>query len=242
MTNIWLPPRLTQIGKEAFLSCIALQEVVIPTELQEIIGIRAFCGCEQSRVFALLDWGRMTNTYKQNTTLFCHVTILSSRHGWSCYPPKDRIRTHLMRSFTRNFLDRQVFHQATKAGALAPVLVGICPLCCPVAQRVRTHLEAAFFFCTGMGAMCAERHKSPSLNSDFFPRVRTPCGHGAQVIVEGREEQSDGGEKNNRVEFRLGVRGMSPARNKPPTQKTNTNQKKTNKQEEPIVRLKSVRV
>ena len=30
----------------------------------------------------------------------------------------------------------------------------------------------------------------------FFSRVRTPCGHGAQVIVEGREEQSDGGEKN----------------------------------------------
>ena len=30
----------------------------------------------------------------------------------------------------------------------------------------------------------------------LFPRVRTPCGHGAQVIVEGREEQSDGGEKN----------------------------------------------
>ena len=30
----------------------------------------------------------------------------------------------------------------------------------------------------------------------FFPRVRTPCGHGAQVIVEGRKEQSDGGEKN----------------------------------------------
>ena len=51
-----LPPRLTQIGKEAFLSCIALQEVVIPTELQEI-GIRAFCGCEQLRVFTLLDLG-----------------------------------------------------------------------------------------------------------------------------------------------------------------------------------------
>ena len=31
---------------------------------------------------------------------------------------------------------------------------------------------------------------------NFFSRVRTPCGHGAQVIVEGREEQSDGGEKN----------------------------------------------
>ena len=30
----------------------------------------------------------------------------------------------------------------------------------------------------------------------FFSRVRTPCGHGAQVIVEGREKQSDGGENN----------------------------------------------
>ena len=30
----------------------------------------------------------------------------------------------------------------------------------------------------------------------FFPRVRTPCGHGAQVIVEGREEKTDGGERN----------------------------------------------
>ena len=30
----------------------------------------------------------------------------------------------------------------------------------------------------------------------FFPRVRTPCGHGAQVIIEGREIQSDGGEED----------------------------------------------
>ena len=30
----------------------------------------------------------------------------------------------------------------------------------------------------------------------FFPRVRTPCGHGAQVIIEGREEKTDGGERN----------------------------------------------
>ena len=29
-----------------------------------------------------------------------------------------------------------------------------------------------------------------------FPRVRTPCGHGAQVIIEGREIQSDGEEKD----------------------------------------------
>ena len=38
--------------------------------------------------------------------------------------------------------------------------------------------------------------QSPGGVAFFFPRVRTPCGHGVQVIVEGREEQSDGGEKN----------------------------------------------
>ena len=33
---IWLPPRLMQIGKEVFLNCIVLQEVVIPTELSDV--------------------------------------------------------------------------------------------------------------------------------------------------------------------------------------------------------------
>ena len=36
MTHIWLPPRLTQIGKEAFPQLHCAQEVVIPTELQEM--------------------------------------------------------------------------------------------------------------------------------------------------------------------------------------------------------------
>ena len=49
-------PRLTQIGKEVFLNCVALQEVVIPTELSDI-GNRAFCGCEQLQRFTPLDWG-----------------------------------------------------------------------------------------------------------------------------------------------------------------------------------------
>ena len=53
---IWLPPRLTQIGKEVFLNCVMLQEVVIPTELSDI-GNRAFCGCEQLQRFTPLDWG-----------------------------------------------------------------------------------------------------------------------------------------------------------------------------------------
>ena len=36
-----------------------------------------------------------------------------------------------------------------------------------------------------------------ALLTPFFPRVRTPCGHGAQVIIEGREIQSDGEDKDN---------------------------------------------
>ena len=35
MVDICLPPRLRQIGKEVFLNCIELQEVVIPIELQD---------------------------------------------------------------------------------------------------------------------------------------------------------------------------------------------------------------
>ena len=35
---------------------MALQEVVIPTELSDI-GNRAFCGCEQLQRFTPLDWG-----------------------------------------------------------------------------------------------------------------------------------------------------------------------------------------
>ena len=53
---IWLPPRLTQIGKEVFLNCVVLQEVVLPTELSNI-GNRAFCGCEPLQRFTPLDWG-----------------------------------------------------------------------------------------------------------------------------------------------------------------------------------------
>ena len=38
---MWLPLRLTQIGKEVFLNCMVLQEVVIPKMLSDT-GNRAF--------------------------------------------------------------------------------------------------------------------------------------------------------------------------------------------------------
>ena len=52
---------------------------------------------------------------------------------------------------------------------------------------------------------------------DFFPRVRTPCGHGAQVIVEGREEQSDGGEKNKDNQNNPKQKNHSPQAESPPS-------------------------
>ena len=72
LTHIWLPPRLTQIGKEVFLNCVVLQEVVIPTELRDI-GIRAFCGCEQLRCFTPLDWGEIDQLVQaeHNAFLMC---------------------------------------------------------------------------------------------------------------------------------------------------------------------------
>ena len=50
-----------RIGKEAFLCCISLRELVIPTELR-YLGIRAFCGCEQLALFTLLDIGDVERT------------------------------------------------------------------------------------------------------------------------------------------------------------------------------------
>ena len=51
----------------------------------------------------------------------------------------------------------------------------------------------------------------------FFPRVRTPCGHGAQVIVEGREEQSDGGENNKNHNHNPKTTTKGPQAESPPS-------------------------
>ena len=65
-----------------------------------------------------------------------------------------------------------------------------CDLC---AHEVDLH--KAFAILTGPRPDIVEVTRQAELFF-FFPRVRTPCGHGAQVIVEGREEQTDGGERN----------------------------------------------
>ena len=69
LADIWLPPKLQRIGKEAFLCCTSLRELVIPIELQ-YIGIRAFCGCEQLALFTLLDFGDCERTIQAENNAF----------------------------------------------------------------------------------------------------------------------------------------------------------------------------
>ena len=78
---IWLPPRLTQIGKEVFLNCVVLQEV-IPTELSDI-GNRAFCGCEQLQ---LPPWTGVTlnSGCRQSTMPSLCVTNLKNPNAAPC--------------------------------------------------------------------------------------------------------------------------------------------------------------
>ena len=54
LVDIWLPPKIQRIGKEAFLCCTSVRELVIPPKLR-YLGIRAFCGCDQLSLFTQLD-------------------------------------------------------------------------------------------------------------------------------------------------------------------------------------------
>ena len=80
LIDIWLPPKLQRIGKEAFLCCISLRELVIPTELR-YLGIRTFCGCEQLVLFTLQDIGDAARTIQaeNNAFLMCDNFV---RESW----------------------------------------------------------------------------------------------------------------------------------------------------------------
>ena len=67
------------------------------------------------------------------------------------------------------------------------------------------------------GATQERSHTMTEIDLAFFPRVRTPCGHGAQVIVEGREEQSDGGEKNKDHKHNPKTTTKGPQAESPPS-------------------------
>ena len=80
-----------------------------------------------------------------------------------------------------------------------------------VSTRTWTHAQKPTHYLNSLDLTLLTTHLPDNSHSDFlrdekcfratrrlvfFSRVRTPCGHGAQVIVEGREKQPDGGENN----------------------------------------------
>ena len=117
---IWLPPRPTQIGKEVFLNCVALQEVVIPTELSDI-GIRAFCGCEQLQRFTPLDWGEIEQSVQAEHNAFFMCDKFERHCAWSCSPLKDPILMLLTKSCSMNVPDLGPVYTGVKVGVLASV-------------------------------------------------------------------------------------------------------------------------
>ena len=64
--------------------------------------------------------------------------------------------------------------------------------------------------------MASQRELTPQPMEVFFPRVRTPCGHGAQIIIEGREMQSDGGKGQRQPNNKPNKTNHSPQAETPP--------------------------
>ena len=88
LVDLWLPPKVRRIGKEAFLCCTSLREVVIPPMLR-YLGIRAFCGCEQLSLFTQLDEADSDRGVQaeDNTFLMCDNF---ERESWiELLPPRD---------------------------------------------------------------------------------------------------------------------------------------------------------
>ena len=88
LVDIWLPPKVQRIGKEAFLCCTSLRKLVIPPKLQ-YLGIRAFCGCEQFALFTQLDkaYSHRGVQAEDNAFLMCDNF---KRESWiELLPPTD---------------------------------------------------------------------------------------------------------------------------------------------------------
>ena len=88
LVDIWLPPKLQRIGKEAFLCCISLRELVIPTELR-CLGIRAFCGCEQLVLITLLDMEDAARTIQAENNAFLMCDNFARESWIELHPPRD---------------------------------------------------------------------------------------------------------------------------------------------------------
>ena len=88
LVDVWLPPKLRRIGKEAFLCCASLRKVKIRPRLHHLAN-KAFCGCEQLTQFVKLDdTATWRGLYAENNAfLMCDKF---TRPSWiKLLPPRD---------------------------------------------------------------------------------------------------------------------------------------------------------
>ena len=90
LVNVWLPPRIQRIGKEAFLCCTSLRELVVSSILEYIV-VRAFFGCEHLTHLTMLNdqdtWGDVRA--EDNAFLLCDQL---EREAWlTLLPPNDDV-------------------------------------------------------------------------------------------------------------------------------------------------------
>ena len=80
--------KAARIGKEAFLCCTSLRELVIPTELR-YLGIRVFCGCKQLALFTLPDCGDFERTIQAENNAFLMCDNFERASWVELLPPGD---------------------------------------------------------------------------------------------------------------------------------------------------------
>ena len=80
MTHIWLPPRLTQIGKEVFPQ---LHSAPRGGHSDRASGNRhsGLGGCEQLRCFTPLDWGEIDQIVQAEHNAFLMCDNFEQHHG-----------------------------------------------------------------------------------------------------------------------------------------------------------------
>ena len=189
-------PGCRQFGYKAFAECCSLQWVYAAEGAANRFsdtkfGHYLFQGCINLAEFTLQELhplgGGVLTTAASNLALGClsstGITMLTLTQGFTVIGAHACDSCHLLKQVDLSNTKVEEIQEFTFAHCTSLKEVSFPP----TLQTIRVK---AFMNCA------------------FFPRVRTPCGHGAQVIVEGREEKTDGGERNE-----------DP---KKPTQKPNT--------------------
>ena len=185
---------------KCFCHLPSLREVCIPSTLRNIAR-RAFAGCTQLRTFY--------KTGKSTTWRGPYARV----NAFDKCEQRDKPKWLRFRQMPKTSGEKTSLKQCARTYSClfsAPNEKALhCQQCdLPWATSCSVKDSCGFNWLTAKNHLDAHHAQSRACNAAevrngnlaavylLFPRVRTPCGHGAQVIIEGREIQSDGGEKD----------------------------------------------